>query len=270
MNPLKKILDGVVGAFVCEDGGIYKGQCPQLPKYLARQTGVNWTGATGHGRTTVDTLVALGGYYGEGRDYRICSCEVAGSEYGHTWVEIKENGEWKIYEQNIKRTGAKTANFGCGTVYSVTTVPISQRGSWRTNIRYAGHPAIDAYVRDHQPAPAPAPKKSNEEIADEVIAGKWGNAPERYERLEAAGYDAQAIQAIVNAKMAQTSPQAPNTAQFKVGDTVVPTKLVDYNGTPLVQYDPSYTITEINGDRAVLSARGAIWAAMNTANIRRA
>ena len=61
---------------------------------------------------------------------------------------------------------------------------------------------------------------------------------------------------------------------FKVGDIVVPTRLVDYNGTPLKQYDDTYTITQINGDRAVLSApRGGkmvVWAAMNTNDIRKA
>lgn len=62
----------------------------------------------------------------------------------------------------------------------------------------------------------------------------------------------------------------PAPAGFKVGDVVVPTKLVDYNGTPLVQYDDTYTISEISGDRAVLMARGAVWAAMNTANLRKA
>lgn len=62
----------------------------------------------------------------------------------------------------------------------------------------------------------------------------------------------------------------PAPASFKVGDVVVPTRLVDYNGTPLVQYDPTYTISEINGDRAILMARGAVWAAMNTKDIRKA
>ena len=64
---------------------------------------------------------------------------------------------------------------------------------------------------------------------------------------------------------------APKPAEgFKVGDVVVPTRLVDYNGTPLVQYDDTYTISQINGDRAVLTARGAVWAAMNTKDIRKA
>ena len=44
-------------------------------------------------------------------------------------------------------------------------------------------------------------KKSNEEIADEVIAGKWGNNPSRKEKLTNAGYDANAIQKIVNKKL---------------------------------------------------------------------
>lgn len=67
---------------------------------------------------------------------------------------------------------------------------------------------------------------------------------------------------------------APVDEGFKVGDIVVPTRLVDYNGTPLKQYDDTYTITQINGDRAVLSAprNGSmvVWAAMNTKDIRKA
>lgn len=41
-------------------------------------------------------------------------------------------------------------------------------------------------------------KKSNAEIAKEVIAGKWGNGSERKKKLKAAGYDYEAIQKIVN------------------------------------------------------------------------
>ena len=41
-------------------------------------------------------------------------------------------------------------------------------------------------------------KKSNTEIAKEVIAGKWGNGADRRKRLEAAGYNYAAVQQIVN------------------------------------------------------------------------
>lgn len=48
------------------------------------------------------------------------------------------------------------------------------------------------------PKPTPSPKKSNTEIAKEVIQGKWGNGAERKKRLEAAGYDYTAVQKRVN------------------------------------------------------------------------
>lgn len=41
-------------------------------------------------------------------------------------------------------------------------------------------------------------QKSDTEIAKEVIAGKWGNGSERRQRLEAAGYNYNAVQQIVN------------------------------------------------------------------------
>ncbi len=40
--------------------------------------------------------------------------------------------------------------------------------------------------------------KSNDEIAREVIAGKWGNGQDRINRLSATGYNAAAIQSVVN------------------------------------------------------------------------
>lgn len=46
-------------------------------------------------------------------------------------------------------------------------------------------------------------KKSEEEIAREVIAGKWGNGNVRKNRLTKAGYDYAAIQSIVNQLVAK-------------------------------------------------------------------
>lgn len=40
--------------------------------------------------------------------------------------------------------------------------------------------------------------KSNEEVAREVLAGKWGNGAERKRKLTQAGYDFTVIQSIVN------------------------------------------------------------------------
>lgn len=47
-------------------------------------------------------------------------------------------------------------------------------------------------------------RKSNNEIAEEVIKGLWGNQPERQTKLENAGYNYQEIQKIVNNKLEHT------------------------------------------------------------------
>ena len=71
------------------------------------------------------------------------------------------------------------------------------------------------------------------------------------------------------------NPPKKEEPKFEIGDKVKPLKLVNYTGTPLVQYDETYIIMEINGDRVVLGApRGPkgileIWAAMNINDIEK-
>ena len=70
------------------------------------------------------------------------------------------------------------------------------------------------------PTPTPTPtKKTNEEIADEVIEGKWGVGQQRRELLTAAGYDYNIIQSIVNDKMAG-KVVTPEYYTVKKGDTL--------------------------------------------------
>lgn len=79
--------------------------------------------------------------------------------------------------------------------------------------------------------PAPAPKKkSNEQIADEVIAGKWGNWTDRFNRLKKAGYNPTVIQDIVNRKLGVKKP-ASNAP--KIGDKVKTTSARDVFGNSL-------------------------------------
>ena len=64
-------------------------------------------------------------------------------------------------------------------------------------------------------------KKSNETIASEVLAGKWGNGEARKTALTKAGYDYEAIQAIVNDKLTKPSnSNAPVYYTVKAGDTL--------------------------------------------------
>jgi len=147
------------------------------------------------------------------------------------------------------------------------------RGDWgngdvrKARLISAGYDynAIQAIVNGAVPAPAPT-RKSNDEIALEVRRGDWGNGTDRKARLESAGYDYSAIQAIVNKSVPVGG--APAT-MFAVGDRVVPTSLISYDGVPLTQYDNAYTITELQGDRAVLSARGQVWSAVRTSNLNK-
>lgn len=63
-------------------------------------------------------------------------------------------------------------------------------------------------------------KKSNEEIANEVIQGKWGNGNNRKNKLTSAGYDYEAIQNIVNQKLSKKSNEeiATEVIQGKWGN----------------------------------------------------
>ena len=96
-------------------------------------------------------------------------------------------------------------------------------GNLDCNEFYGDLAAWDAYVGNKTPNPQPQPnpvpvKKSNEEIAQEVLDGKWGNGEERRKALEAAGYNYEAIQKIVN----QSYDVSPSYSTYTVvsGDTL--------------------------------------------------
>ena len=61
-------------------------------------------------------------------------------------------------------------------------------------------------------------KKLNEEIANEVIAGKWGNGEDRKNKLTAAGYNYSEIQNIVNQKLGGSSSSSKPT--LKSNETI--------------------------------------------------
>ena len=61
-------------------------------------------------------------------------------------------------------------------------------------------------------------KKTVDELAKEVIAGKWGNGEDRKKALEKAGYDYAAVQKRVNELIAKN--EKPSTYTVKKGDTL--------------------------------------------------
>ena len=65
-----------------------------------------------------------------------------------------------------------------------------------------------------------APKKTVNELAQEVLDGKWGNGKERVDRLTAAGYDYNAVQKRVNELIAERNKPKYKTYVVLRGDTL--------------------------------------------------
>lgn len=87
------------------------------------------------------------------------------------------------------------------------------RDQWAKYVNPGGKPA----AAPSKPA-APA-RKSEDTIAAEVIAGKWGNGQDRVNRLKQAGYNPATIQAKVNAKLGASKPAA-RTYTVRAGDNL--------------------------------------------------
>lgn len=117
-------------------------------------------------------------------------------------------------------------------------------------------------------APAPKPAgNSVDELAREVIAGKWGNGDARKKALTAAGYEYSTIQARVNAIL-KKGPQSENSTTKKItkGSTVrVNRGARTYTGVKLASfvYNRNHIVSELSGDRAVITYGGVVVAAVN-------
>lgn len=99
-------------------------------------------------------------------------------------------------------------------------------GNLDCNVFYGDATAWDKYVGSGSGSNIPSnpitpqqpSRLSNEEMAKKVIAGEYGDYPERKERLEAEGYSYEAIQKIVN--QAYSISSNIQTYTVKAGDTL--------------------------------------------------
>ena len=79
--------------------------------------------------------------------------------------------------------------------------------------------------------------KTNQQIATEVIQGKWGNGEIRKQSLTQAGYDFAKIQSIVNAIMRGDSEPETGDNPFKITGTKTMEVTIDlsvYNGINII------------------------------------
>ena len=100
----------------------------------------------------------------------------------------------------VKAAGFDTYMVQAGGYYKIQVGAYSKKENavaMAAKLKAAG---FDTFITTEQGTAVTA-QKSVQEIAREVVAGKWGNGEERKKKLIAAGYDYSAVQAAVNALM---------------------------------------------------------------------
>lgn len=113
--------------------------------------------------------------------------------------------------------------------YSSTGSVNGISGNVDMDISYIDYPStiktggFNGFAKQQAPAPTPAPapaRKSVDEIAREVLSGSWGNGDDRKNRLAAAGYSYDAVQARVNELMGAHSQSQVIYYTVRSGDTL--------------------------------------------------
>ena len=133
--------------------------------------------------------------------------------------------ELNAYDKWVARYGSKpqyVKNYGMWQSSSSGRIN-GYNGNLDTDVSYKDYPNIiksnglNGYSKQSNNN---SNKKSNEQIADEVIAGKWGNGEDRKIRLTNAGYDYQTIQNLVNSKLSNKDESKEEYYIVKSGDTL--------------------------------------------------
>ena len=161
---------------------------------------------------------------------------IGGGVVAYTYTSVdSDTKDWqsKLYNAIIKHTGLKgnrnvplakadlhecretkmpAVLMECGFMDSATDVPIILTDNFADKVATA---CVEVLVEkgkltkktattkpsnseNTKPSSSTGNKKSIDEIAKEVLAGKWGNGTDRKKKLIAAGYDYSAVQAKVN------------------------------------------------------------------------
>ena len=164
------------------------GQCVTLVKALMEYLGVPEPyKARGNAKDCGDTYIREG----IGKPARgwltVCVNRNMGGNYGHIWIDLTN-------EANYESNGAKAL------ITTKNTRPISQAQQFVE---------LDQWIK---------PDKTDEQIAQEVLNGIWGNGADRKKNLESVGYDYSTVQAIVNRLVKQTAKATYYVV--KKGDTL--------------------------------------------------
>ena len=107
-------------------------------------------------------------------------------------------------------------------------------------------------------------RRTVEQLAKEVIMGKWGNGSEREKKLTAAGYDYSAVQERVNSLLKTNTPTIKKDSIVKVKSGAK-----SYDGKSLAGfvYSSNFYVMELVGNRAVIGIDGNVTAAVKTSDL---
>lgn len=132
---------------------------------------------------------------------------VANGDYGLWVAKYRDNNP--DYNYNMANAGSRPKvkwwPFYCIWQWTSSGRLNGYNGNLDCNVFYGDGKTWDAYVGKSTSTVKPQTnptRKTNDQLADEVIAGQWGNGSDRKKRLTDAGYDYNVIQNIVNKKLA--------------------------------------------------------------------
>lgn len=166
------------------------------------------------------------------------------------------------------------------TVEEVAAEIVKGTGGWGNNperrrkLEAAGYNyeavqnVVTVLISGHKPAPEPV-KKPASIVAAEIVGGTggWGNNPERRRKLEAAGYNYEEVQTLVNKILKGIQPAAPTV---KAGSNVkLKLGARDYSGGRLAAfvYPRVHQVQSIDGDRVVVTFNNQVIAAMHLKDV---
>lgn len=218
--------------------------------------------------------------------------EGVGSLAGHVAIVIE------VINDNCIKTAE--SGYGSSNPFWIST-RYNNNGRWGLNSNYKPRGFIvnpNYPYNPPAPTPTPTPSTLKYKVGDKVVlngtlyttsnGGKAGatvkdkhttitraiaGKPYPYNTTGDLGWVAESSVSLDTPTPTPT-PEPPKPSEgFKVGDYVVPTKLVDYKGTHLIQYDDKYQIIQKDGRGNVLGAvRGSqrpIWAVLPDENIKK-
>ena len=111
------------------------------------------------------------------------------------YANLKSASTAEQYLTLIKQDGyATSSTYVSSNMQVVKSYNLTRFDDFTPNVSVINNPV----KKDTTTTTTPTKRKSNKEIAKEVLEGKWGNGDERKNKLTKAGYNYNAIQKIVN------------------------------------------------------------------------